>query len=142
MICGCGLPTPTLSLGGRRGDRVRRADCRCLPSRTGRRAPRPSMGSKRRDDRSTSKEDEMLPDYAEFDQAIGLDWYSMDPNLRFLLDRLLPDPGDRAYAEDVVGDYGALVGQRVAARAEVTDRHGPVLERYDAWGQDVGALVH
>jgi acyl-CoA dehydrogenase len=100
------------------------------------------MGSKRRDDRSTSKEDEMLPDYAEFDQAIGLDWYSMDPNLRFLLDRLLPDPGDRAYAEDVVGDYGALVGQRVAARAEVTDRHGPVLERYDAWGQDVGALVH
>ncbi|MGO9196991.1 MAG: acyl-CoA dehydrogenase family protein [Acidimicrobiales bacterium] len=84
----------------------------------------------------------MLPDYAEFDQAIGLDWYSMDPNLRFLLDRTLPDPGDRAFAEGIVAEYGALVGQRVAVRAEVTDRHGPVLERYDAWGKDLGVVVH
>jgi acyl-CoA dehydrogenase len=84
----------------------------------------------------------MLPDYAEYDQAIGLDWYSLDPNLHLLLDKTLPDPTDRDFAEKVVSEYGSLVGRRVAARAEVTDRHGPVLERYDAWGQDVGTVVH
>jgi acyl-CoA dehydrogenase len=84
----------------------------------------------------------MLPDYAEFEQAIGLDWYSLDPNLRLLLDKTLPDREDRDFAEKIVSEYGALVGTRIAPRAEVTDRHGPVLERYDAWGEDVGAVVH
>jgi acyl-CoA dehydrogenase len=89
-----------------------------------------------------TEEDEMLPDYAELDEAIGLDWYEVDPNLRFLLDKTLPDPADRDFAEKVVAEYGGLVGRTVAARAEVTDRHGPVLERYDRWGQDVGEVVH
>ncbi len=84
----------------------------------------------------------MLPDYAEFDQAIGLDWYSLDPNLRLLLDKTLPEPEDRDLAEKVVSEYGSLVGTRIAPRAEVTDRHGPVLERYNAWGEDVGTVVH
>lgn len=84
----------------------------------------------------------MLPDYAEFEQAVGLDWYEVDPNLRLLLDRLLPEPDDRKFAEEVVADYGALVGRTIAARAEVTDKHGPRLDRYDRWGQDVGAVVH
>ena len=57
----------------------------------------------------------MLPDYAEFDQAIGLDWYEVDPNLRHLLDRLLPDAKERAKAEDLVARFGPLVGRRVAA---------------------------
>ena len=35
----------------------------------------------------------MLPDYATYDEAIGLDWYEVDPNLRFTLDRLLPEHG-------------------------------------------------
>ncbi|MGH9171449.1 MAG: acyl-CoA dehydrogenase family protein [Acidimicrobiales bacterium] len=84
----------------------------------------------------------MLPDYAEYDQAIGLDWYAVDPNLRFLLDKLLPDGSDRAYAEGVVSEYGRLVGGDVARRAEITDKHGPVLARYDRWGQDVGFVQH
>ncbi|MGH9007110.1 MAG: acyl-CoA dehydrogenase family protein [Acidimicrobiales bacterium] len=84
----------------------------------------------------------MLADYAEHDQAIGLDWYGVDPNLSFLLDRHLPDPTDRKFAEEHVAEYGELVGKTLAARAEVTDRHGPVLERYDRWGYDVGEVVH
>jgi acyl-CoA dehydrogenase len=84
----------------------------------------------------------MLPDYAEFEQAAGLDWYRLDPNLRALLDRHLTDGGDRALAEEHVGRFGALVGQVIAPRAEVTDKHGPVLRRYDRWGEEVDEVVH
>jgi hypothetical protein len=84
----------------------------------------------------------MLPDYAEFEQAAGLDWYRLDPNLAALLDRHLPDAGDRSLAEEHVGRFGALVGKVIAPRAEVTDKHGPVLQRYDRWGQEVDEVVH
>ncbi|HVA04561.1 MAG TPA: acyl-CoA dehydrogenase family protein [Acidimicrobiales bacterium] len=84
----------------------------------------------------------MLPDYAEYEQAAGLDWYSLDPNLTALLDRHLPDPGDRSLAEEHVSRFGALVGGVIAPRAEVTDKHGPVLARYDRWGQEVDEVVH
>ena len=84
----------------------------------------------------------MLPDYAEFEQAAGLDWYRLDPNLTALLDRHLTEPGDRALAEEHVGRFGALVGEVLAPRAEETDKHGPVLRRYDRWGQEVDEVVH
>jgi alkylation response protein AidB-like acyl-CoA dehydrogenase len=84
----------------------------------------------------------MLPDYAEFEQATGLDWYRLDPNLAALLDRHLPDPEDRALAEEHVGRFGALVGEVIAPRAEETDKHGPVLRRYDRWGHQVDQVVH
>ncbi len=84
----------------------------------------------------------MVPDYAEFEQAIGHDWYALDPNLAFLLDLHLPDPADRAFAEEQVAPYGDLVGRVLAPRAEVTDAHGPELHRYDHWGREVGEVVH
>ncbi len=84
----------------------------------------------------------MLPDYASCDAAIGLDWYAVDPNLRLLLDRHLPDAADREFAEEHVAEYGALCGGALARRAEVTDKHGPVLERYDHWGVEVDRIVH
>lgn len=84
----------------------------------------------------------LLPDYAEFDQAIGLDWYRLDPNLSFLLDHYLPDPADRAFAEEQVAPYGPLVGCTLAPRAEETDAHGPVLRRYDRWGVETDEIVH
>jgi alkylation response protein AidB-like acyl-CoA dehydrogenase len=84
----------------------------------------------------------MLPDYASWDEAIGLDWYEVDPNLRLLLDRLLPDADDRAFAEEHISTYGPLCGGPLARRAEITDRNGPVLERYDHWGVEVDRVVH
>ncbi len=84
----------------------------------------------------------MLPDYAEHDGAIGLDWYATDPNLRSLLDRLLADDGDRAFAEEHVSTYGVLCGGPLARRAEVSDKHGPVLRRYDEWGVEVDEIDH
>src|SRR5688572_19322723 len=84
----------------------------------------------------------MLPDYSTHDGAIGLDWYETDPNLRLLLDRLLPDAGDREFAEEHVANFGRLCGGPVAERAEVSDRHGPVLNRYDEWGVEVDQIEH
>ena len=84
----------------------------------------------------------VLPDYAELDDAIGLDWYAVDPNLRQLLDRLLPDPGDRAFAEEHVGRFGVLCGGDVARRAEITDHHPPALVGRDRWGYEVGEIEH
>ena len=84
----------------------------------------------------------MLPDYRAFESAFGLDWYEVDPNLRFVLDHLLPDPDDRAFAEEKVGEYGALAGKTLAARAEITDKHGPQLRRFDQWGRESNEIVH
>ena len=84
----------------------------------------------------------MLPDYAEYDDAIGLDWYAIDPNLAQLLDRLLPDPADRAFAERQVAGYGVRCGGALARRAAVTARHPPVLVEHDRWGFAVGAIEH
>lgn len=84
----------------------------------------------------------MLPDYAQYDQAIGQDWYRLDPNLRLLLDRHLPDPVDRAFAETHVARFGELVGKVIAPRAEQTDKHPPVLQRFDRWGAEVDQVVH
>lgn len=84
----------------------------------------------------------MLPDYAFLDGAIGLDWYATDPNLSLLLDRLLPDGDDRSFAEEHVARYGILCGGPLARRAEVTDKHGPVLARYDRWGVEADTIEH
>ncbi len=84
----------------------------------------------------------MLPDYAELESAVGHDWYALDPNLSFLLDYHLPDPALRREAEVHVSRFGALVGKVIAPRADETDKHGPVLNRYDRWGYDVGEVQH
>ncbi len=84
----------------------------------------------------------MLPDYATYDEAMGLDWYAVDPNLRFTLDRLLPDADERAFAEEMVAEYGPLVGGPIARRAEITDKKGPVLDRWDRWGRESDRVVH
>ncbi|MCU1450885.1 MAG: acyl-CoA dehydrogenase domain protein [Acidimicrobiales bacterium] len=84
----------------------------------------------------------MLPDYATYDEAVGLDWYEVDPNLRFTLDRLLPDAADRSVAEELVAEYGPLVGGPIARRAEETDKNGPALRRWDHWGKEADEVVH
>lgn len=80
-------------------------------------------------------------DYAAFESAIGLNWYLIDPNLRFQMDRYLP-PEDREWAEEYLVRWGELCGGPIAARAEVIDRNPPRLERYDQWGNEVCQVVH
>lgn len=80
-------------------------------------------------------------DYTTVESAIGLNWYDADPNLRQLVERLAL-PEDRAFAEQQLRNMGGVIGGPVAARAEITDKHPPRLEKYDAWGNEINEIVH
>jgi len=80
-------------------------------------------------------------DYATLESAIGLDWWETDPNLRQLVERLA-HTSDRGFAEKHLSNMGAVMGQRIAARSELTDKNPPRLEKYDAWGNEVNDVVH
>ncbi|HXG42920.1 MAG TPA: acyl-CoA dehydrogenase family protein [Dehalococcoidia bacterium] len=79
--------------------------------------------------------------YEDFESAIGLNWYLVDPNLRFLMDRHLPQER-REWAEVHLVRWGELVGGTIARRSETVDKSPPRLERYDPWGREVCQVVH
>lgn len=72
--------------------------------------------------------------------AVGLNWYSCDPTLQFLM-RMHLSPEGLAWAEPHLERVGALMGGPIAERAEETDRNPPRLERYDRWGHDISRVV-
>ena len=72
--------------------------------------------------------------------AVGLNWYSSDPTLQFLM-RMHLSPEGLAWAEPHLERVGALMGGPIAERAEETDRNPPRLERYDRWGHDISRVV-
>jgi alkylation response protein AidB-like acyl-CoA dehydrogenase len=80
-------------------------------------------------------------DFRAIESPIGLNWYEADPNLQQLVERLCA-PQDRAFAEEQLRRMGGVIGGPVAARAEITDKHPPRLERYDRAGNEVNAVVH
>lgn len=80
-------------------------------------------------------------DYAQYEQAQGLNWYALDADLRFLMDYHL-DGSDREWAEGHLQRMGALCGGPIAERSEIVDRNPPRLERYDRWGEEINTVVH
>jgi len=72
--------------------------------------------------------------------AVGLNWYSCDPTLQFLM-RAHLTPQGLAWAEPHLERVGALMGGSIAERAEETDRNPPRLERYDRWGHEISRVV-
>jgi acyl-CoA dehydrogenase len=79
--------------------------------------------------------------YEEFESAIGLNWYEVDPNLQQLMHRLL-EPEDLEWCEPELRRIGALIGGPIAARAEVTDKNPPRLVKFDRWGEQIDEIVH
>ncbi|MFG1998521.1 acyl-CoA dehydrogenase family protein [Spirillospora sp. NPDC048911] len=72
--------------------------------------------------------------------AVGLNWWTSDPSLQFLMRRYLGAEG-LAWAEPRLTALGELMGGRVARWAEETDRNPPRLEKYDRWGRDISEVV-
>src|SRR5439155_839074 len=89
----------------------------------------------------TRKPDAEAIDYSAYDSAVGLNWYSIDPNLRGLVDRYVP-AADRDWAEAVLQRWGELCGGPIASRAETIDKNPPQLQHYDPWGKEVSRIVH
>jgi alkylation response protein AidB-like acyl-CoA dehydrogenase len=72
--------------------------------------------------------------------AVGLNWYSCDPSLQFVMKTRMSERG-LEWATPHLERIGALMGGPIAERAEETDRNPPRLERYDRWGHDVSRVV-
>jgi hypothetical protein len=73
--------------------------------------------------------------------AAGLNWWSCDPTIQFVLRTHLGDQG-LAWAAPHLERIGALMGGPIAERAEETDRQPTRLEKYDRWGRDISTVVH
>jgi acyl-CoA dehydrogenase len=80
-------------------------------------------------------------DYSQYDRAVGLNWYEIDPDLQDTVKRYVPE-GEFEAADARLREVGALIGGPVAERAEMTDRNPPRLERFDRWGREVNRVVH
>jgi hypothetical protein len=72
--------------------------------------------------------------------ATGLNWYTSDPTLQFLMRYQLT--GDElAWATPRLERLGELMGGPIAARAELTDKNPPRLIKYDRWGHDISEVL-
>jgi alkylation response protein AidB-like acyl-CoA dehydrogenase len=80
-------------------------------------------------------------DFRAIESPIGLNWYDADPNLQMLVERLCA-PADRDFAQGQLRRMGAVIGGPVAARAEITDKNPPRLEKYDRAGNEVNTVEH
>jgi len=70
----------------------------------------------------------------------GINFYSADPDLAFLLRRYLSDD-DYEQAGKLLTAMGAVAAQRMDALAEVANRQGPVLQQFDKRGQRIDEII-
>jgi len=72
--------------------------------------------------------------------ATGLNWYTCDPTLQRAMRYYLPDE-QMAWAEPHLERLGALMGGPISERADITDKNGPKLVKYDRWGHDISEVT-
>ncbi len=91
---------------------------------------------------ASKRTDAELLNYDNFEKAIGLNFFEVDPNLDFILRRSLRDETELKLGRKIAHEFGEVVGKRVAKRAEVTDKAGPRLRSYDEWGYAKNDVIH
>lgn len=79
--------------------------------------------------------------FRDVDPSGPLDYYTVDPNLRAVLGLHLGEEV-MTWAEERLATLGARCGDTVVRRAEVYDRVGHELQRYDRFGRDVSRVAH
>ena len=70
----------------------------------------------------------------------GINFYSADPDLSFLLRRHLSAEDDHR-AQPILIEMGAVASQKMDELAETANRQGPVLMQYDKRGQRVDEVI-
>ena len=71
--------------------------------------------------------------------ATGLNWYTCDPTIQFLM-RYYLTPDEYSWCEPHLGEIGALIGGPVSERADQTDKNPPWLERLHAFGDGANVV--
>jgi alkylation response protein AidB-like acyl-CoA dehydrogenase len=79
--------------------------------------------------------------YEDMREAIGSNFYAVDPNLGFEMDRAI-EATDRSWAEGKLVQMGELIGGPIAKNAEVTDKHPAELVRWNREGDEICEVVH
>src|SRR5713101_1638666 len=77
---------------------------------------------------------DLMPD------ANGINFYTADPDLAFLLDRHLSEE-DNERAQPLLTDMGAVASQKMDQLAELANRQGPTLVQFDKRGQRIDEVV-
>lgn len=70
----------------------------------------------------------------------GINFYTADPDLSFLLSRHL-SAQDNDRAQGILTAMGAVASQKMDALAQMANRQGPVLEQYDKKGQRIDEVI-
>jgi acyl-CoA dehydrogenase len=70
----------------------------------------------------------------------GANFYTVDPDLAFLLKRYLSED-EFARAQEVLCKMGAVASQQMDELAAIAERHGPELVQYDKRGQRIDKVV-
>ncbi|MEM7137486.1 MAG: acyl-CoA dehydrogenase family protein [Myxococcota bacterium] len=83
----------------------------------------------------------MTVSYQDMNEAIGQNWYAIDPNLAQVFARLA-EPEDLAWCEEKLSIVGALMGDRIARNAERIDKDPARLVRWDRDGNEINQVVH
>jgi alkylation response protein AidB-like acyl-CoA dehydrogenase len=80
-------------------------------------------------------------DYEQLDEAVGHNWYDLDPDLRRRVRADCP-PEDLEWAESTLSGFGELCGNDIARNADVIDARPAELVRYGRWADEIDRIDH
>lgn len=80
-------------------------------------------------------------DYEKLDEAVGENWYEIDPDLK---NRVRADspPEDFDWADAKLRAFGEMCGNDIARNADIIDTKPPELVRYGRWADEVDDITH
>ncbi|CAI49558.1 acyl-CoA dehydrogenase [Natronomonas pharaonis DSM 2160] len=73
-------------------------------------------------------------DYGALDEGRGCNYWELDPTLQFEAERIYPDD-DFEWAEEVLSEFGDVLGHRMADTADRIDKEGHELCSFDKFGE-------
>jgi alkylation response protein AidB-like acyl-CoA dehydrogenase len=80
-------------------------------------------------------------DYEQLDEAVGHNWYDLDPDLQRRVRTDCPTE-DLDWAEATLRSFGGLCGTDIARNADVIDAAPAELVRYGRWADEIDEIHH
>ncbi|QLD87896.1 acyl-CoA dehydrogenase family protein [Natronomonas salina] len=78
-------------------------------------------------------------DYGQLDEGRDCNYWELDPTLRFEARRVYPDD-EYEWAEDVLSEFGEVLGHRMADTADRIDEEGHELKSFDKYGDRLNGV--